>query len=94
MSATTALQPHEAQKGILNSSGAGIRWVLKGIAHHFGNEGVQKVGDAIDKATAAGISWAQIFAALAPLFLSLFTGGGITLEAIIAAITALIPKTA
>jgi len=76
--------------GALHNQSIGLPWVLNGIAHHFGNEGVQKVSEAIDKARQAGVPWLQIFATLLPLILSLFTGGKIDLQAIIAAILALI----
>ncbi len=76
--------------GSLHNESIGTAWILNAIAHHFGNEGVQKVTDAIKKARAANIPWISIFATLLPLILSLFTGGKIDLAAIIAAIMALI----
>jgi hypothetical protein len=78
------------QAGSLHAEAAGSQWVLTGIAHHFGNEGVQKVSDAISQARAANVPWVTIFTTLLPLILNLFTGGKIDLNTIIQAILSLI----
>ena len=82
-----------ADHNVLHHEPTGVSWALTAIAHHFGNAGVAKVNDAIAKARAASVPWAQIFAVLLPLVLSLFSGGSLDLAKIIEAILALIPKT-
>ena len=79
-----------AGHGVLALPSVGIGWVLNAIAHHFGNDAVQKVSDAISKARAAGIPWITILETLLPLILSIFSGGSVNIAAIIAAILALI----
>lgn len=71
---------------------AGATWTMGSIAHYFGNEGVTKTADAIEQARNAGVPWANIFGVILPLILQLFSGGGISLQAIIDAIKALITK--
>lgn len=72
---------------------SGIAWALSGVAHVFGNEGIQKVTDAIVQARTAAVPWISILAALLPLVFSLFTGGTINLQTIIDAILKLITPT-
>jgi hypothetical protein len=83
-----------SSKGALNEEGVGSTWILTAIAHHFGNDGVKKTTDAISKARAAGVPWLKILTTILPLILSLFSGGGISLQAIIDAILALVKQPA
>jgi hypothetical protein len=53
------------------------------------NHGVRK---AINRALAAGVPWADILAIILPLIGSIFSGGAIDWQSIIAAILALITK--
>lgn len=82
-----------ADTGALHNEPSGIAWALTGVAHHFGNEAVQKTNDAITQARASGVPWSQILAALVPLILSVFTGGKIDMQTIINAILSLIKPT-
>lgn len=75
-----------------NQSGT-IKMLLQSVAHHYGVDGSTKVGDAVAKVQAAGISLITIIATLLPMILSLFSGQKLDLQSIINAILALItPK--
>lgn len=69
---------------------AGPTAIIASIRKFFGDAGASQVGGAIEKARTAGVPWLQILAAILPLLLSLFTGGGIDVAALVAAIMALI----
>ncbi len=60
------------------------------LGEHAGAQEVVSVRDAISQAKAAGIPWLTILAKLAPFLMALFTGGGIDIPALIAAILSLI----
>jgi hypothetical protein len=86
---------HASAPGTLlgRSESMGATWLFGSIAHYFGNDGVTQTADAIEKARAAGVPWLSIFSVILPLILQLFSGGGISLQAILDAIMALIkPK--
>jgi hypothetical protein len=67
--------------------------IMEGTDAHFGAGSSAPLKAAVDKAVAAGVPWASIITTLLPLVVTFFTGGGINLQAIIAAILALINPT-
>lgn len=85
-------------KDALHVEGIGLGWLMTGITHYFGNEGVIKINDAISRTRGAGVPWLAILQVLLPLIASLLSGGTLNLQVIIDAILALIgqqpkPKT-
>lgn len=76
----------------LQQEGRGRRFIRDALRNKFTAEEVAEVDDAIDTARAAGVDWIKIFVAILPLVLSLFTGGTVDIQAIIALILSLIGK--
>lgn len=69
-----------------------IRRFINTLANHTEAtpEQLGEVHAVIQKARAAGIPWFQILLKLMPFIISIFTGGGVDIAAIIAAILALL----
>ena len=60
------------------------------IETRFGSDAGSQLADAIDKAKAGGIPWLKILMTILPLLLPLLSGGTIDIQALIAAILALL----
>ncbi len=81
----------EANPG-MGGAPTGVTLAIATISKLFGNDAVQKTTDAVVKARAAAVPWATILLALLPVVMSIFVGGKVDIQTIIAAILALIPQ--
>ncbi len=64
--------------------------ILDAIEAKAGAQAALRVSDAIDQARAGGVPWLKILLTILPLLLPLFSGGTIDIQALIAAILALL----